>query len=67
MAVAFHECLEFEPRQGFTDLIGAARPHANYFGRARASKTVNQERVALKVLFEQCPDACRRYASVCLQ
>jgi hypothetical protein len=42
LAMAFHERITLELGEGFTDLVGAAGPHANHFARASASKSVDR-------------------------
>jgi hypothetical protein len=64
--VAFHERITLELREGFTGLVGAARPHANYFSRASAPEAIDQAGVVLKMLLQQSPYASGRCGSVFL-
>jgi hypothetical protein len=64
--VAFHQRITLELREGFTGLVGAARPHAHYFSRAGASEAVDQAGVVPKVLIQQSPHASGRSGSVFL-
>lgn len=63
-AMAFHEGVTLELREGLTSLVGAAPPHMDYGGRASVPEMVDEPSVVSEVILERSPHASRRLRTI---